>query len=504
MPAPFLLHHTLTRAARLHPEATALVCGASRLSYRELLERSRGLAADMGFRGLGRGDRVVVLLPNCPAVAVSVYGTLMAGAAFSVLSASVKPGKLASILSNSEPAFVITDAQGLRLLSAIPDHLPRIGVYVTGTAPPDAISFEGACARRRPYEPPEQVDLDLAAIIYTSGTTSTPKGVALSHRNMLSAAGSIQAYLELQPEDRILCVLPLSFDYGLYQLLLSVQCGATLILRESLGFPFELLRTINDRRVTILPCVPTMMAVLLRMKPGDAVDLTSVRKITNTGAALPAAFLPRLAELFPRARVYSMYGLTECKRVSWMPPEELEAHPESVGRPMPNTEVWVVDEAGRWHDRDATGELVVRGSNVMCGYYRDPEATARALRPGRHPWETALFTGDLFRIDERGYLYFLGRKDQIFKSRGERVSPREIEVVLYGIPGVTAARVSPSPDPVLGNAIRAEVVGDRGLSPERVLVHCRAHLEDRLVPHEIEIVDALPISDAGKVRDRRA
>jgi acyl-CoA synthetase (AMP-forming)/AMP-acid ligase II len=196
-----------------------------------------------------------------------------------------------------------------------------------------------------------------------------------------------------------------------------------------------------------------------------------------------------------------MYGLTECKRVSWLPPSEIDARPDSVGIPMPNTEVYVVDDDGQWHDRDATGELVVRGSNVMCGYYRDPEATARTLREGLHPWERALYTGDLFRIDRDGYLYFLGRKDEVFKSRGERVSPREIEVVLYAIPGVTAARVSPVPDPVLGNAIRAEVAGDTArLDAGSVRAHCRRNLEERLVPQEIEVLRELPLSASGKVR----
>jgi acyl-CoA synthetase (AMP-forming)/AMP-acid ligase II len=293
-------------------------------------------------------------------------------------------------------------------------------------------------------------------------------------------------------------MLPLSFDYGLYQLLLAAQAGATLVLRDGFGFPFDVVRTIAERGITVLPCVPTMMAILLRME-GCGADLKSVRKITNTGAAMPAAFVPRLTAMFPNVSIYSMYGLTECKRVSWLPPSDLDKRPDSVGRPMPNTEVYVVDDDGQWHQRNATGELVVRGSNVMCGYYRDPEATARTLREGLHPWEKVLFTGDLFRLDEDGYMYFIGRKDEVFKSRGERVSPREIEVVLYAIPGVSAARVTPVPDEVFGNAILAEVVGP-DLDPQAVLRHCRAHLEERLVPREVRVVDQLPMSEAGKIR----
>jgi amino acid adenylation domain-containing protein len=500
MNCPILLHDALREGANQNPDKTALVCGRLRLSYRELLDRAGSLASEMRIRGLERGDRVVILLPNCPASVIAIYGTLMAQGTFSVLNASMKAPKLDAVLTNAEPAFVITDAAGLRTLSAIPDRLPRIGVLVTGDAPLDAISFDAACLRgHRPGEL-AQVDLDLAAIIYTSGTTSTPKGVALSHRNMTAASRSILEYLQLDANDTVLSVLPLSFDYGLYQLLLTIQAGGTLVLRDGFGFPFEIAQAIAAMRVTVLPCVPTMMAVLLRLRKTDSLDLSSVRKITNTGAALPAAFVPRLQEIFPNSRMYSMYGLTECKRVSWLPPEEIGKRPDSVGRPMPNTEVYVVDKDGRWHARDAVGELVVRGSNVMCGYYRDPEATDRALRPGLHPWERALFTGDLFRIDTEGYLYFLGRKDQIFKSRGERVSPREIEVVLYAIPGVTAARVTPVPDEVLGNSIRAELVcDDPDVSVTSIMAHCRQHLETRLVPDHIEIVDRLPVSASGKV-----
>lgn len=501
---PLLLHEALRNAAGRHPEKAALVCGSTRLRYGELLAQAESVAGEMRLRGLERGDRVLILLPNALAAVIALYGALLAGAAFSVLPSAVKAAKLDAILANAEPAFVVTDAQGMSVLRALPARVPRLGVFVTGEAPLEALSFDAACARGHQLGEVRQVDLDLACIVYTSGTTATPKGVALAHRNMIAAARSIQGYLRMDAQDIVCDVLPLSFDYGLYQLFLTVQVGGTLVLRDGPGFPFELVRVLADERVTVLPCVPTMLAMLLRLQTQSSADLSRVRILTNTGAALPPAFVPRLRAMFPHARVFSMYGLTECKRVSWLAPEEFDQRPDSVGKPMANTEVYVVDDTGRWHDRDATGELVVRGSNVMCGYYRDPEATERVLRPGLHPWERVLFTGDLFRIDREGYLYFLGRKDEVFKSRGERVSPREIEVVLYGIEGVTAARVSPVPDAVMGQAIRVEVVSaDPDLRVEDVLRHCRRQLEPRLVPHEVEIVDSLPISASGKVSGQR-
>lgn len=495
-----LLHEDLARAASRTPDALALVCGNRRMSLGELDSESQNLAADLGFRGLARGDRVLILLPNCPAAVVSIYATARAGGVFALVNAGVQPPKLGQVLANAEPAFVITDAAGLRKLSALPEHLPRLGVYVTGDAPMDTVSFEMSCRLARPGLRSRLIDLDLAAIIYTSGTTSTPKGVTLSHRSMVSALRSIRGYLHLDATDVIFNALPLSFDYGLYQLFLSVGAGATLILRDGLGFPFEVLRAISSHGVTVLPCVPTMMAMLLRLEAQDRLDLGCVRMITSTGAALPGSFIPRLQAMFPASRIYSMYGLTECKRVSWLDPDQLGIRPGSVGRPMPNTEVFVVDEDGTWHDRDATGELVVRGSSLMNGYWRDPEATAEVLRPGPLPGERVLFTGDLFRLDADGYLYFLGRRDELFKSRGERVSPREIEAALYALDGVTAVRVTPVEDPVLGNAIRAEVEATGcDLTEEAIRLHCRAHLEAHLVPGEIIVVDELPRSAAGKV-----
>jgi acyl-CoA synthetase (AMP-forming)/AMP-acid ligase II len=196
-----------------------------------------------------------------------------------------------------------------------------------------------------------------------------------------------------------------------------------------------------------------------------------------------------------------MYGLTECKRVSYLPPDLIDRKPDSVGIAMPNTEVYVVDDDGEIRERDATGELVVRGSNVMRCYWNDPEGTAKVLKPGKFPWEKALYTGDLFRIDKDGFLYFLGRMDDIIKSRGERVSPKEIENVLYQIEDVIDARVTAVPDEILGNAIKAEVVirNELEISIDDILHHCRENLEDLMVPKYVEIVKSLPKSESGKI-----
>ncbi len=380
--------------------------------------------------------------------------------------------------------------------------IPRI---ITVNGPSDlSVSFDQIVSEEGQAPNLRVIDLDLASIIYTSGSTGEPKGVTLTHRNMVSAANSITQYLGSAESDIVLCMLPLSFDYGLYQVLISFLVSSTLVLERKFGYPYELVEIIHKRQVTGLPCVHTMMAILLQLENPEALQLSSIRYITNTGAALPPAFIPRLKRVFPNAAIFSMYGLTECKRVSYLPPQYLDTKPDSVGIAMPNTEVWVVDDDGNFHERDAIGELVIRGSNVMQGYWNDPVGTAKVLRPGRYPWEKVLYSHDLFRIDKEGFLYFLGRRDDIIKVSGVRVSPKEIENVLYQINDIIEARVMPVPDEILGNAIKAEVVlrENSTLTVEQILTHCRANLEDTMVPSQVIIVMSIPKTDSGKILKR--
>ena len=262
----------------------------------------------------------------------------------------------------------------------------------------------------------------------------------LTHLNIVSAATSITTYLENTPDDIIINLLPLSFDYGLYQVLMAFKVGGTIVLERSFTYPHTVIETIIREKVTGLPIVPTISAVLLQLdlSPYKFPDL---RYISNTAAALPTHHIIRLRELFPHVRIYSMYGLTECKRVSYLPPDQIDIRPTSVGRGMPNEEVYIVDEKGQRVPPGVVGELVVRGSNVMKGYWELPEETEEKLKPGPFPGEKVLYTGDLFRMDEEGYLYFFGRKDDIIKTRGEKVSPKEVEDVLYSLPGIAEAAV---------------------------------------------------------------
>jgi acyl-CoA synthetase (AMP-forming)/AMP-acid ligase II len=252
--------------------------------------------------------------------------------------------------------------------------------------------------------------------------------------------------------------------------------------------------------VTVLPGVPTFFAMLVNM-PGAAADLPRLRILTNTAAALPLAHIEQLRRLFPRAALFSMYGLTECKRVSYLPPEQLDARPASVGRGMPGIEVWLVDDSGKRLPPGSTGELVVRGPNVMLGYWRKPDETAERLRYDAASGGLVLYSGDIFRSDAEGWLYFVARRDDIIKSRGEKVSPREVEDVLHRLPGVRQAAVVGVADPLLGEAIKAYLVlaPDANYVARDVIRHCLGSLESFMVPKYVEFVAALPQTDTGKV-----
>ena len=298
------------------------------------------------------------------------------------------------------------------------------------------------------------IDLDLACLIYTSGSTGDAKGVMSDHSNVDFASSSIIQYLENDENDIVINLLPLSFDYGLYQLLMTFKFGGTLVLEKGFLFPAAILKKMEQEKVTGFPGVPTIFAVLLQMDLSPF-QLSSLRYITNTAAALPVSHILKLRDKFSGVRLYSMYGLTETKRTLYLPPEELDHRPGSVGIAIPGTEVWLEDEEGNRLPFGRTGELVVRGRHVMRGYWGAPEMTAQRYRPGRIPGERVCYSGDLFRSDEEGFMYFVSRKDDIIKCKGEKVSPVEIERILYELEGVVEVAAIGVPDPILGQAIKS-------------------------------------------------
>ena len=385
------------------------------------------------------------------------------------------------------------------------EQAERLNDYLTGaTRLKSAIETQRKLDKKPWDDRADQVQAVYAPLTRSMEVTQGwfPKGVMLTHLNMVSACWSVSTYLGYRGDDVVLCALPLAFDYGLYQVLMAVRVGATLVLERGFTFPVKVLEVMARERCTVFPGVPTMFSMLMALKGLSQFDLSALRMITNTAAALSEGHIERLRALFPKAELFSMYGLTECKRVTYLPPEQLDLRPTSVGRGMPNEEVWLVDEVGRRLPNGSTGELVIRGSNVMRGYWEKPEETAKRLRPGPFPGEMILYSGDLFRTDNEGWLYFVARKDDIIKSRGEKVSPREVENAIHALDGVYEVVVIGVHDDVLGEAIKAFVVlkPEVQLTEREVIKHCLSRLESFMAPKHVEFVAELPKTDTGKIK----
>jgi amino acid adenylation domain-containing protein len=507
-----LLQHFFEQTVRRLPAKTALVIDGERYTYADLAARADQLARRLRARGVQRGDRVALFLDNGPEMVAGVFATLRMGAVFMPVNPLTKQDKLAYVLKDSRASALLTQASLRAIWEGAVTSSPTVHTCIVARKPADTGELPDRClpwpsdSERFEGEglEPHTIDQDLASIIYTSGSTGEAKGVMLTHLNMVSATRSVSGYLGLREDDVIACVLPLAFDYGLYQVLMAAAVGATVVLERSFAFPVKVLESMARERVTVFPGVPTIFSLLMSLKGLDNFDLSALRMITNTAAALPEEHIRRLRALFSKATLFSMYGLTECKRVTYLPPEQLDIRPTSVGRGMPNEEVWLVDESGRRLPNGSVGELVIRGSNVMRGYWGKPAETAQRLRPGPLPGEMVLYSGDLFRTDEEGWLYFVARKDDIIKSRGEKVSPREVENAICSLEGVREAAVIGVPDEVLGEAVKAFVVLEdgRSLTERDVIKHCLGHLENFMAPKHVEFVLELPKTDTGKVRKR--
>lgn len=515
------INEYLEQSSERFPEKTALVCADERWSYAAIDDAASRAAAAFIEYGIQPGDRVAIFLDNSFDAVISIFGALKAGAVFLVLNPTLRARKLNHILRDSGARILITQTSRAGVLENDLLDLPALSrIVMCGSAGTDQ-AWRPSMLDGRPVtavswssspEPAGRIalpgfdrDTDLAALIYTSGSTGEPKGVMSTHANMAAAITSITTYLENTGHDIVLNVLPLSFDYGLYQVLMTFAFGGTLVLEKSFAYPFRIVERLAAERVTGFPIVPTMAAILLRMENLHRYDFDSIRYITNTAAALPPGHSSRLQALFPRTRIYSMYGLTECKRVSYLPPDRLRDKPASVGVPMPGTSVTIVDETGREVAPGEVGELVIRGPNVMQGYWNDPEETARVFRVGADGGERVLYSGDLFRRDEEGFLYFVGRRDDQIKSMGERVSPKEIETALCAHPAVSEAAVIGVPDEIAGRAIKAVIVRAPAarITVTEIIKHCRTHLEPFMIPKYVAFVTSLPLTPNGKVDKAR-
>lgn len=493
----------LRQSAGRFGSKTALIAGETRLTYLELDLLSDRLAAGLVARGIREGDRVLMVAENSAEAVVAFFACWKTGAVPCPLHASIKQDKLRVIIDSTRPFAVLAQARFCGVADAALSATDHTVLNISFGAIPASgwLSYEAMVADDSKAELRQQTDTEkLALLIHTSGSTGTPKGVMHSHASLLAACGSIVDYLENTSDDVVLSVLPVSFGYGITQILTMVMVGGTLVLEKSFAFPRKVLACLVETRATGFPIVPAMAALIAGMQDLTPSFLPDLRYITSAAAAMPPSTTLRLRELLSQTRLFLMYGQTECIRATYLSPDEADHRPLSVGRAIPGSRAYVVDEAGNPVPPDVAGELVIEGPHVMTGYWQDDMASVgkvTSVDGGRR-----LHTGDLFKTDQDGFLYFISRRDDIIKTRGEKVSPQEVERVLYALPGIREAAVAGVDDPVFGQLIRAYVALEPSaeLSEKDILRHCALNLEDYMVPKSVEFRDALPKTSTGKIR----
>jgi len=516
MNTPVLIHDLLFKAADRAPERTALRHRGVSVSYATLADLSHKFACGLRQLGHGRLERVGIYLPKRVETVAAFFGTSRAGGVFVPINPLLKPEQVVYILQNCSVKVLVTSRDRWTEIAALLDESSPIAhVVLVDESGGDGLvsSWERFIAVGSGDPGPQRpvIDIDMVSILYTSGSTGKPKGVVLSHKNMLTGAVSVSTYLENHADDKLLAVLPFSFDYGLSQLTTAFHVGASVVLLDYL-FPRDVVRTVETEKITGLAAVPPVWIQVADLEwPANVTE--HLRYITNSGGRMPRATLDKLRNALPRTKPFLMYGLTEAFRGTYLPPDEIDLRPDSMGKAIPNAEILVVRPDGTPCAPDEPGELVQRGSLVALGYWNDPDKTAERFKPlpGQRRelpiTELAVWSGDTVRMDAEGFLYFVGRRDEMIKTSGYRVSPTEVEEVLYGSGLVGDAVAFGAAHPTLGEAIvvvasapsPASAGEGRGEgSSDTLLAYCKKHMPNYMVPSRIEWMETLPRNPNGK------
>ena len=510
----FLVHHLLRTSAHMFPAKEALVHGQQRLTYRDLAQHTTGLAYGLRRTGLCRGDRIGTFLKLSTSQVMAIFGILQAGGVYVPINHALFPDQVAHIVNDCDIKGLLTDESHYMRLADRIATMPSLEFLIVpkGSAlPPLSLptyTLEELCACEPP-QPLQDIGIakDVAVILYTSGSTGKPKGVMLTHANIMDAAALMAFQLQITAADRILAVLPFNYDAGLNQLMTALRQGSTLVLLHFM-FARDIVQTLRTERISGLVGVPTLWSLLAQPKAGlDTHALPHLRYISNAGGTLAQAVLHRLRQALPTTQMFIRYGQTEAFLSTILPPADLDRKPTSMGKALPNTELFIINEHGHLCQTGEVGELVHRGPIISPGYWKQPALTARVFRP--HPFlppelcgtEKVCYSGDLVTMDAEGFYYFVGRRDAMIKSAGFRISPTEIEEALFASVTVRHAAVIGLSDEVLGQHIKAFVVAqdDTCLDPKELLAFCAERLPSYMVPKSVDILPELPLTSNGKV-----
>ncbi len=509
----YLIHHLLRTTAHKSPDKEALVMGRERLSYGEVWRRTSRIAAGLRELGVTRCDRVGIFLEPSLPQALSLFAVSQAGGAFVPIHHSLFPEQVRHIVRDCGVKGLVVTSAGLADLREVVDACPSLEFVLVVDAPNETCGRLRTASWDKLLQSPQMpqwadvaIGKDLGAILYTSGSTGRPKGVMLSHANVIAGASIVSQYVGITAEDRTLAALPFTFDAGLNQIMTAFQQGAALVMTNFL-LANGLVKKLVAERISGLAGVPTLWSLLAQSRVFHKTAFPDLRYITNTGGPMPQHVLQTLRERLPQTQVFLMYGLTEAFRSTYLPPEQVDRRPTSIGKAIPDTEILVVTEQGTPCRPGEVGELVHRGPTVSLGYWGQPELTSKVLRPYPFPVdgcpgeERVCYSGDLVTLDEEGFLYFVGRRDNLIKSSGFRISPSDVEETLLRSGQIAQAAVIGVPDDVLGQAIQAFIVAPAGASPDvdELLDWCAAEMPSYMVPKTIEVLPELPKTTSGKV-----
>lgn len=511
-----LVHELIAHSAQQSPTRVALQEGKHSLDFASLAVAINQVAHFYLQLGLERSERVAVWLEKRIDTVTALFGAAAAGGVFVPVNPLLKAEQVGHILMDCNVRILVTSPERLELLRETLAHCRDLRtVVLVGDKPAGQVDGVRMAKWTERFEAPDKspfrvIDQDMAAILYTSGSTGKPKGVVLSHRNIVAGAESVSQYLANTEEDRILSVLPLSFDYGLSQLTTAFRVGACAVLMNYL-LPRDVIRAVEREKITGLAAVPPLWVQLAQLEWPETVT-GHLRYITNSGGHMPKPTLDALRAKLPTTRPFLMYGLTEAFRSTYLPPEEVDRRPDSMGKAIPNAEILVVREDGSFCAPGEPGELVHRGVHVALGYWNDPEKTAERYKPapgqlsGLVIPELAVWSGDTVKMDEEGYLYFIGRRDEMIKTSGYRVSPSEVEEVVYATGLVKEVIATGVSHPILGQAVVLVVyasAADATLGDD-ILAECKKRLPAFMVPARIESrAEPLPRNPNGKIDRKR-
>jgi acyl-CoA ligase (AMP-forming) (exosortase A-associated) len=498
----FTIDRFLSQSAIKYSAKTAAIKDGRQLSYSQVERQAAILANCLKANNVKRGDRVGIFLPKSLEEIIAIYGIVKASAVFVILNPRYKKNQVSYVLKDSQMKTIITN-KGL-YIPAIKDCIGNSYLRSIIFCDKDKFSTKNINEKKKSQNVPG-AKKEIASIIYTSGSTGMSKGVVITHKNLIDGANIVSKYLGCEHHDKVLSVLPFSFDYGLNQLLTTFRNGAAIVLHNYV-FPDDVLMVIEKEKITALAGIPTIWISLLNSPSINRYNLSSLRYITNSGGKIPVEYVERMIRVFKKTKIYLMYGLTEAFRSTYLQPELIAQKPDSIGKAIPRVKISVLNNKGKECGPGEEGELVHRGALISLGYWNNKEATDKRIRrlpagaKNAEIKEKGVFSGDIVKRDKEGFLYFVGRNDEMIKSSGYRISPTEIEEVLYRIKGINAVVVFGVEDLMLGQKIKAVIYQEAQKNTRiGILEYCKKNLPDYSVPHEIIFADKMPKTSSGKL-----